>query len=71
MRSLFTDGWNSFWHVFFGCIGYYSLPVVVLFVLYQLKDPFETNITVDLTEFLVGYLIVYVFESFSTSSSFL
>jgi len=63
MRRLFTDGWNSFWHVFFGCIGYYLWPVVVLFILYQLKDPFEINITVDLTEFLVGYLIVYVFES--------
>jgi len=35
---------------------------VVLFVLYQLKDPFETNITVDLTEFLLGYLTVYVYE---------
>jgi len=63
MRNLFTDGWNSLWHFVFGCIGYYFLPVVVLFILYQLKDPFEKNITVDLAEFLLGYLIVYVFES--------
>jgi hypothetical protein len=64
MRNLFTDGWNSFWHFVFGILGYYSWLTVVLFVLYQLQDPFETNITVDLTEFLLGYLTVYVYESF-------
>ena len=60
MRNLFTDGWNSFWHFFFGILGYYSWMVVILFVAYQLIDPFETNVLIDLTEFFIGYGVTYV-----------
>ena len=34
-------------------------PVVLgLFILYQLIDPFETNVWVDITEGLIGYFIM-------------
>ena len=64
MRDLFTDGWNSFWHFVFGLLGFYSPFVTILFVLYQLKDPFETNITIDLTEFLIGFASMYLLSGF-------
>lgn len=57
MRRLFTDGWNSFWHFFFGIVGVYSNLVTILFVMYQLKDPYEKNVVIDLTEFALGYLV--------------
>ena len=64
MRDLFTDGWNSFWHFVFGLVGFYSPFVTILFILYQLKDPFETNITIDLTEFLIGFACMYLLSGF-------
>lgn len=57
MRPLFTDGMNSFWHVAFGFIAIYFWWITPLFILYQLKDPFEKNILVDLAEFVVGYAL--------------
>jgi hypothetical protein len=54
MRQLFTDGINSFWHLFFGLAAAWFWWIAPLFVLYQLKDPYEKNILVDLTEFAVG-----------------
>ena len=55
MRALFADGWNSFWHVVFGMIGSGHPVVLLLFILYQLIDPFEMNVWIDITEGLIGY----------------
>lgn len=60
MRLPFTDGWNSFWHFVFGITGTGSPLIFLAFLAYQLKDPSEINILIDLAEFLVGYyLAVY------------
>jgi hypothetical protein len=59
-RPLFTDGWNSFWHVAFGFIAVWYWPVGILFALYQLYDPFEQNIVIDFSEFFVGYGLGYL-----------
>ena len=59
-RSLFTDGCNSLWHVVFGVLGAYLWPIIVVFVLYQLKDPYEENIIIDVLEFLIGYMMTVV-----------
>ena len=59
-RSLFTDGINSMWHVIFGIVGVYFWPIVVVFILYQLKDPYEENIIIDLLEFMIGYMMTIV-----------
>lgn len=58
MRALFADGWNSFWHVVFGMIGNFCPTVLLLFILYQLIDPFEMNVWIDITEGLIGYSIM-------------
>ena len=57
MRHLFADGWNSFWHVVFGMIGGIYYHIIILFILYQLIDPFEKNVLIDITEGLIGYFI--------------
>lgn len=67
MRYLFTDGWNSFWHFVFGIIGFYFGWVVVLFFMYQLKTPQDTNITIDITEFAIGYFLIRNFYMYILS----
>ena len=57
-RELFTDGFNSFWHFVFGVFAFYFGWLVLLFFAYQLKDPYEKNVFIDLTEFLLGYLAI-------------
>ena len=54
-RALGTDGWNSFWHVFFG-IAAYKYPVIIIFyVIYQLYfDWNNVNLTIDLAEFFIA-----------------
>ena len=60
MRHLFADGWNSFWHVVFGCLSKFLWWINPVFSAYQLMDPFEKNIIVDFSEFFIGYnLIVF------------
>lgn len=56
MRDLFTDGWNSFWHVVFGFLGAFYHPIILIFVIYQLVDPFETNMQIDIFEGMIGFL---------------
>ena len=57
MRMLGTDGWNSFWHFTFGVTGTASPLIFLAFLAYQLKDPSEVNILIDLAEFLIGYYV--------------
>ncbi len=60
-RSLFTDGWNSFWHFFFGMITFKYLWIAPLFIIYQLYDIYDKNLFVDITEYLIGYLFILIF----------
>ena len=55
MRPLFTDGWNSFWHVFFGVLAIHFYIIIPVFVLYQLIDWYDVNMMIDLSEFFIGY----------------
>ena len=60
MRNILVDGFNSFWHVAFGFIAVWVWWITPIFVIYQLKDPFEKNVAVDLAEFILGYALGYV-----------
>lgn len=59
MRPLFTDGWNSFWHVIFGMAAVDYYIIIPLFVFYQLIDWYDKNLICDLLEFAVGYVVYY------------
>ena len=60
-RPLFTDGWNSFWHFFFGVIAVHFWIVIPLFVAYQCQDIYEKNFYIDLGEFALGYAFAKIF----------
>ena len=54
-RALGTDGWNSFWHAFFGIAAYNYPVIIILYVVYQLYfDWNNVNLTVDLAEFFIA-----------------
>lgn len=61
-RRLFTDNWNSFWHIAFGVLGYKLRLLVPLFIFYQFLDLTDVNVFVDIVEFLCGYLVGAVFN---------
>jgi hypothetical protein len=61
-RRLFTDGWNSFWHLAFGILAIKIKTIVPLFIFYQFLDVEEINVFVDIIEFLCGYMLGYVFS---------
>ncbi len=58
-RPLFTDGWNSFWHFFFGFISIKYILIMPFFVLYQLYSFNDVNLHIDLVEYFIGYLLSY------------
>lgn len=63
MRKLFTDGYNSFWHVVFGMMGYYSYIIIVLFIVYQLVTDFynnNSNYVIDIIEGLFGLMLMVI-----------
>ena len=54
-RALGTDGWNSFWHAFFGIAAYKYPVIIILYVIYQLYfDWNNVNLTIDLAEFFIA-----------------
>jgi hypothetical protein len=55
-RELFTDGWNSLWHVIFGALSIRFLFIIPIFVIYQLIHYKDTNLFIDLTEFFIGFI---------------
>ena len=57
MRELFTDYMNSFYHVWLGFLGAYLSPILFLAIGYQLLDPFETNMLIDIFEVMIGYIL--------------
>ena len=62
-RKLWTDGWNSFWHFFFGVIAIKYLWIILLFTMYQLNDYQDKNLLVDMAEFFLGFFFIsFMFE---------
>ena len=68
MRFVFTDGWNSSWHVLFGMMAYYNLFGILLFAYYQFILKYDYNSAIDFAEFLVGYSLLWAFYSMSSSA---
>ena len=53
---MFTDGWNSFWHVVFGATRQW--PVAFLFTLYQVETDWgKDNFFIDMAEFMSGWVL--------------
>ena len=63
-RELFTDGWNSLWHVFFGMLSIRFIFILPIFVIYQLIDFHDKNLLTDLTEFFIGFFGIIFIVSF-------
>jgi hypothetical protein len=58
MRPLFTDGWNSFWHVVFGILGSKYSLILISFLVYQVvtHDPLSRSFA-GILEFVVGFML--------------
>jgi len=56
MRGLFTDGYNSLWHVLFGVITLYFPYIFIFYIFYQYSDPSDINLKIDIFEYLVGLI---------------
>ena len=69
MRFIFTDGWNSSWHVLFGMMAYYNLFGILLFAYYQFILKYDYNSAIDFAEFLVGYSLLWAYYSMYSSSA--
>ncbi len=63
-RKLFTDGYNSFWHVLFGILSIRFLIIIPIFVIYQLMNLYDINLFIDLLEFFIGLFISIIFIFF-------
>jgi hypothetical protein len=57
MRYLFTDGFNSIWHVVFGCMAVYIPLLIPLFLIYQIRQG-KPNDFIDVCEFAIGYCLL-------------
>ena len=60
-RLLFTDGWNSFWHVMFGMMTTWFWWISPIFIVYQLIDYTDPNLWIDLSEFFFGWFFTMGF----------
>jgi hypothetical protein len=56
-RPLFSDNINSFVHLTCGVLSVRFRWLLVFFMLYQLLDPYDDNMHIDILEFLFGYII--------------
>jgi len=61
-RPLFTDGWNSAWHVIFGIMAVKFFFIMPIFIIYQLIDYRDVNLFIDLAEFFIGYIVCLLFK---------
>ncbi len=65
MRPLFSDGWNSFWHVLFGMIATKYNIVLILFLGYEIfKHKSISQSYASITEFFIGYIFAKIFYIF-------
>lgn len=55
-RPLFTDGFNSIGHLVFGAVSNWWIWFVPIFIIYEILDHDDVNLSVDLAEYLVGLL---------------
>ena len=55
VRLIFTDKWNSFWHVVFGVLSVRIWLILPIFLLYQFVLKYDINSGIDTIEFLIGY----------------
>ena len=60
MRSLFTDGWNSLWHASFGIMAVQYNIIIPIFLVYQCLLKPDANTLVDVAEFAVGFMVMYL-----------
>ena len=61
-RKLFTDGWNSFWHVFLGIISVRFHIIIPIFIVYQLIDYKDINLFIDISEFFIGFIVSFLLK---------
>jgi hypothetical protein len=61
MRGLFTDGYNSLWHIIFGMMTLYFPYIFIFYILYQYNDPNDSNLVIDILEYLIGLLVILGF----------
>ncbi len=59
-RKIFTDSYNSLWHFIFGILAVFYNPIYIFFILYQLINPYEKNLFIDLFEFLIGVIFGFI-----------
>ena len=55
VRLIFTDRWNSFWHVLFGVLSVRLWWIIPIFLVYQFILKYDENSTIDTAEFFIGY----------------
>lgn len=60
MRGLFTDGMNSLWHFIFGFFAALFWWIIPLYTVYELLHPYDKNIIIDFSEFIIGYMFGYL-----------
>lgn len=58
MRGFFTDGFNSFAHTALGVLAAFVYPELIIggFVIYQITEKDQSNMAVDVGEFMAGYV---------------
>jgi hypothetical protein len=62
MRGLFTDGFNSFWHVILGIITIYFPYLFIFYILYQFNDFNDVNLIIDIGEYIIGLIIIIMIK---------
>lgn len=55
VRLIFTDRWNSFWHVIFGILAVRFWWIIPVFLIYQFILKYDENSIIDTAEFFTGY----------------
>ena len=61
-RPLFTDGYNSFYHVVFGMMSVWFWWIAPIFIAYELKDYKDQNLLIDLAEFFFGWVFMVLLD---------
>jgi hypothetical protein len=62
MRGLFTDSFNSFWYVILGIITFYCPYIIIFYILYQYSDPNDKNLIIDISEYIIGLIIIIMIK---------
>jgi hypothetical protein len=63
VRLIFTDKWNSFWHVVFGVLAVRLWWIIPVFLVYQFILKYDENSIIDTAEFFTGYLFELLVNS--------